>query len=114
MCIFLLRFSIARTVRYTLYIVVTLVATFGLFVFFYALLQCRPPSEYWRQAVQDNISQGSCVDPRVTISVTYAHAAVITAVDWTLAIIPIFIIWNMNMATSTKLYIGLVLGLGSM
>jgi hypothetical protein len=92
------------------------VASFGLSIFLYGILQCRPPSEFWRQTTQDNmqISHGTCVDPKTTSNIDYAHAAFFAAVDFTLAIIPLFIVWNMRVAKSTKAYVAFILGLASM
>ena len=88
-------------------------AALGVFLFFFALFQCRPVSEFWKRAVQA-MPQGTCMDTTTVVNLTYAHSAIITAVDWTLAILPIIIVWNMNMSMSTKLYIALILGLGSL
>jgi hypothetical protein len=60
------------------------------------------------------LSHGTCVDPRITSNIDYAHAAILAAVDFTLAIIPLFIVWNMHVAKSTKAYIAFILALGSM
>lgn len=112
-CIFLFRFTVKRAIRDVIYVVITVVICFSIFLFFFALFQCRPVSEYWRRAVE-LMPQGSCMDPMAAVRASYAHSAIITAVDWTLGILPIVIVWNTNQTTSTKLYIALVLGLGSL
>lgn len=113
-CVFLFRFALVRTVRKILYVVATVVTSFGISILFFVLFQCHPPSEFWRRAVQDNMSHGACLNTIIAVRLAYAHAAMLAVVDWTLALLPIAIVWNLHMTTSTKLYIALILGLGSM
>ena len=54
------------------------------------------------------------MDTSTVVAVTYAHSAVITFVDWTLAAFPIIVVWNMTINWPTKVALALVLSLGSM
>jgi hypothetical protein len=91
----------------------TVIIPFNIFIMFFIIFQCHPVSAFWERAV--NVAdQGACVSTTLNVKITYAHAAVIMVADWSLAILPITIVWNLPMSRKTKLYIEFVLGLGSM
>jgi len=50
----------------------------------------------------------------VVADMTYGHGAVSTWSDWTLGILPIFLVWNLNMNPRTKVSVALILGLGAL
>jgi hypothetical protein len=109
---FLLHFTLERVQIYILYCVIAINIAYSIFLFFFALLQCRPISEFWLRVVSP--PHGSCTDPETTIKVTYAHAAIVCVTDSTLAIIPIFIVRKMTLNFRTKCYVAVILALGSM
>ncbi|OOQ90877.1 hypothetical protein PEBR_02973 [Penicillium brasilianum] len=103
--LFLLRFTIERKYTWTLYVVLATILSYSVFLLFYALFQCRPVSAFWTNS-------GYC--NRVgTVKVTYAHSAIISASDWTLIIVPIFMVYHLNLGFRTKIYLGGILALGS-
>lgn len=112
-CKSLLRFAIIPATRIALYLVMALVISFGIFLVFFALFQCVPVSKFWTRIVEIT-PPDTCMDTNTVVAVTYAHAAVVTFVDWTLAAFPIIIVWNMTINWPTKVALALVLGLGSM
>lgn len=102
---FLLRFTIERKYTRTLYIVLAILLGYSIFLLFFALFQCKPVSAFWA-------SPGSC--NRIgTVKVTYAHSAILSASDWTLVILPIFVVYHLNLGFRIKLYVGIILTLGS-
>ncbi|KAJ6103826.1 hypothetical protein N7486_004048 [Penicillium sp. IBT 16267x] len=111
-CMSILRYAVNPAPRVTLYVVTALVISFSIFLVFFALFQCVPVSKFWTRIVEVT-PPGTCQDPHTVIAVTYAHSAVVTVVDWTLATFPIFIVWNIQISLNTKIYLALVLGLGS-
>ncbi|KAF3384512.1 hypothetical protein F1880_002587 [Penicillium rolfsii] len=66
---------------------------------------CQPVSAFWNHPESCNTSG--------TIKVTYAHSAIVSASDWALIILPIFIVYHLHLGFLTKLYVGMVLALGS-
>ena len=44
----------------------------------------------------------------------YTHGAISTWSDWTLGILPAFLVWNLNMNPRTKVSVALILGLGAL
>ncbi|CEO58634.1 hypothetical protein PMG11_03343 [Penicillium brasilianum] len=103
--LFLLRFTIERKYTWTLYVVLATVLSYSVFLLFYALFQCRPVSAFWTNS-------GYC-NRAGTVKVTYAHSAIISASDWTLIIVPIFMVYHLNLGFRTKIYLGGILALGS-
>jgi hypothetical protein len=45
---------------------------------------------------------------------TYAHGAISTWSDWTLGVLPIFLVWNLKMNPRTKVSVALILSLGAL
>jgi hypothetical protein len=48
------------------------------------------------------------------VNATYAYSAISCWVDWTLAIVPVFIVWNLQMNIRTKISVAMILALGAM
>lgn len=103
--LFLLRFTIERKYTWTLYVVLATLFSYSVFLLFFALFQCKPVSAFWNSA-------GNC-NAIGTIKVTYAHSVIISISDWTLIILPIFMVYHLNLGFLTKLYVGIILALGS-
>lgn len=103
--LFLLRFTVERKHTWTLYVVLATLFSYSVFLLFFALFQCRPVSAFWNHS-------GNC-NTIGTVKVTYAHSAIISASDWTLIVLPIFIVYHLNLGFLTKLYVGILLALGS-
>jgi hypothetical protein len=56
---------------------------------------------------------GHCVSPTVIVMSTYTHGVLSAIADWTLNTIPIFLVWNLQMNTRTKVSLALILTLGA-
>src|SRR5690242_19304935 len=97
--LFLLRITVRPIQRWIVYIVMGLTVLTGLVFFLVTLLQCTPISFFW-----DKISQtGWCVNIDVIIALTYLYSVVSVICDFTFALLPIFLVWNLNMSLNTKL-----------
>lgn len=110
--LFLLQFTCDRVQTYTIYCVNTINVIYTIFVFFFALFQCRPVSDFWSRAVR--LVHGSCIDPGIVLIVFYTHAAIICVIDLIFAIVPIFIVRILTLSYRTKCYVAAILALGSM
>ena len=108
--LFLLRFAVERTQIYIIYAALTMSIGTFIFGFFYTLFECRPISQFWEHVVNPH---GSCVSSQIEINAIYAYAAMICAVDLIYGILPIFIIWKMNLSIRTRVYLAVILALGS-
>jgi hypothetical protein len=109
---FLLQFASNKTQIYSIYGIILVNIAYSIFLFFFALFQCRPVSEFWLRVI--NTPSGSCTEPSTTIKVTYAHTAIVCISDCTLGIIPVFIARSLTLSFPTKCYVAGILALGSM
>jgi hypothetical protein len=97
------------------------ILVFGIFTIYFLFLmifQCHPISYFWMsppdpQPGYTPPAGESCVSRDIIADSTYAHGALSAAVDWTLGILPIFLVWNLNMNPRTKISVALILALGA-
>ena len=66
-------------------------------------------SYFWSKYSDGN---GVCIDEKILPASTYAHSAVSAVGDWTLGLLPIWLIWDLQMGRRTKVSVGILLGLG--
>lgn len=109
--IFLLRIAVARTHRIIIWTVVVVTEVYGFVYFLLFVLQCIPSEYFWTQYTG---GKGHCINPKVTVDATYVYSAISCWADWTLAIIPVFLVWNLQMNSRTKVVVALILALGAM
>jgi len=86
------------------------VMIFSTFYFFVVIFQCNPVDYFWTQYLG---AKGTCVSPTLVANSTYAASAVHAWADWTLGILPIFLVWNLAMTPRTKMTVALILALGA-
>ncbi|KAJ4337031.1 hypothetical protein N0V95_008447 [Ascochyta clinopodiicola] len=104
--LFLLRVTIKPLHRWIIYIAMGLTVLTGLVFFFVTLLQCAPLSYFW-----DKSQKGWCIDVDVIIALTFLYSAVSVICDFTFAILPIFLVWNLNMSVKTRIMLIPILGM---
>lgn len=109
--VMLLRLTIVTSHRIVIYVTLAIAELYGAFYFFLFVLQCRPSSYFWTQYTG---GKGTCVDAAVVVNATYAYSAITCAGDWTLAILPFFMVWKLQMNSRTKLVVALILAMGAM
>lgn len=97
---FLLRIAVAKVHVWIIRLVMISTALFGTFYFFLAIFQCRIPSEWWT-SLRPSSAPG-CLSAEVMVNATYTAGALNTFADWTLGILPIFIVWNLSMNRRLK------------
>ncbi|OCK74340.1 hypothetical protein K432DRAFT_339104 [Lepidopterella palustris CBS 459.81] len=110
-CLSLLRIVVSRSHKYIIYVVMAMTTVFTTFYFFFILFTCRPVSFFWEQV--KNPVGGSCRSPVIMTYATYAHGVVMCLGDMTLATLPIFLVWNLNMNRLTKCTVVVLLAFGS-
>jgi hypothetical protein len=108
--IFLLRICVKRSQKLVIYAVMGVVAVFSTFYFFLIVFQCTPVVYFWTQYTGDT---GTCVGVNVIPDASYAHAGVSAWADWTLGILPIFLVWDLKMNPRTKISVALILAIGA-
>ncbi|KAF4633850.1 hypothetical protein G7Y89_g4263 [Cudoniella acicularis] len=108
--IFLLRIAVARTYKIIIWAVIIVTEVYSAFFFFLFILQCRPSAYFWTQYTG---GEGTCINPKVTVDAFYAYSAISCVADWTLGVIPIFMVWNLQMNSRTKLSVAAILAVGA-
>lgn len=108
--LFLLRVTVTRIHKCIIYVAMGLTVLTGLVFFFVTLLQCSPINFFWDKSIKD----GSCVAIDVIIGLTFLYSAISVICDFTFAILPIFLIWGLNMSVRTRLLLTPILGMACM
>jgi hypothetical protein len=109
--IFLLRICVKRGQKIVIWIVMITVMIFSTFYFLLVIFQCSPVDYFWTQYAG---ATGKCVNSNVITDSTYAHSAISASADWTLGILPIFLVWDLAMNPRTKVSVAVILALGAM
>ncbi|KAL3476587.1 hypothetical protein BJX99DRAFT_258336 [Aspergillus californicus] len=111
--IFLLRIVVSTVhIRVIQAVMVLSVLVFSFF-FVVIMLQCTPISFFWMRVKLDRTIKGSCHDDN-TVVFMYTYSALVSTADLTLAILPVFIVWNLQMPRPTKVAVAAILGLGGL
>ncbi|KAI3337395.1 hypothetical protein HD806DRAFT_476563 [Xylariaceae sp. AK1471] len=110
--IFLLRICWRKWHKVTIWTVLVGCLVFNLFYVFVAAFQCRPVEYYWEQYTNTTIT-GSCLSKQLITDSTYAAVGVNAFADWVLGLIPIALVWNLDLRKRQKVSVAGILALGS-
>ncbi|KAB8226011.1 hypothetical protein BDV33DRAFT_162792 [Aspergillus novoparasiticus] len=102
-CIFLMRITVKREHIWSLYIVMIMTVIAGLVFMFLMLLQCKPLEYFWTKVAFDPNIHGQCLDMTIIIAMTYVYSAFAVICDFTVAILPIFLVRKLHMKKQTKI-----------
>jgi hypothetical protein len=109
--IFLLRIAIARTHRLILWTTLIVIEVYSLYFLLVFTFQCWPVSHFWNQF---RGGKGRCVSSDLTIISFYVYSSISCVADWIFSILPIFITWNLQMNTKSKITVGFILAFAAM
>lgn len=84
---------------------------YGVIFFFIFVLQCSPPKYFWEQYTG---GKGTCMDNAIIVKTAYAYSAISCWGDWVLAVLPVFLVWKLQMNPRTKLVVSMILAMGGM
>lgn len=70
---------------------------------FLMLLQCKPISYFWTRTTLDPIYQGHCISIDIIVTMTYVYSGLAAFCDFTVGILPIFLVRKLNMRNETRL-----------
>ncbi|KAF4980511.1 hypothetical protein FZEAL_3499 [Fusarium zealandicum] len=110
--IFLLRICVHRIQRIIIWAVTAITEVYSLFFFLLFVLQCRPTSLFWLRYTNDP-PPGSCLDASVVADAFYGYSAISCLTDWTYSILPIFLVWKLQMSTNVKVSVVVILAAGA-
>ncbi|PKX95188.1 putative integral membrane protein [Aspergillus novofumigatus IBT 16806] len=102
-CIFLRRITVKRLHIWILYCVIALTAIAGLAFMLIMLLQCKPIEYFWTRTALDPSIPGSCISIHIVIAMTYVYSAFAALCDFTVGILPIFMVRKLHMRRQTKI-----------
>lgn len=109
-----MRITVKRVHHWILYIVMFLTVASGLAFMFLMLLQCDPLQYFWTKVAFDPSIEGSCIPIQTIIDMTYVYSAFAALCDFTVGILPIFLVRKLNMHYRTKWAVAGILGMACM
>ncbi|SPN98900.1 related to integral membrane protein pth11 [Cephalotrichum gorgonifer] len=106
--IFLLRLAVQKVYRYILWASLVIITIWSLVLFFWNIFQCKPVEAQWDYAMIG----GECVSITEVVAAAYALSVMTILSDWLYALLPIPMLWKVDMTRQAKLTVILILGLG--
>lgn len=106
---FLLRLVMKPVHKYVIIVTLVVVSLYSTAYILMVIFQCTPVDHFWHE-----FGKGKCIPGKVNTYTSYAHAAIIGASDLILAIVPVFMVWNLQMNQAMKLSVGGLLSLGAL
>ncbi|KAK2006653.1 hypothetical protein LZ32DRAFT_611056 [Colletotrichum eremochloae] len=94
-----------------LLVLLALVQTVYLFI---AIFQCSPIPFYWHRYTPDSPVKGKCLSPTLAIAPSYTSIFLGVLGDWFLALLPITLVWGIQMQRKVKISVVGILAVGSM
>lgn len=106
--LFLLRIAVQRPYIWILRISMVVVAIWSVAIWIYDLFQCIPVQAQWDYTIQN----AKCVSGSSFIAAAYSISVMTILTDWLYALLPIPMIWSVQMSVQTKVTVAFVLSLG--
>ncbi|RDW64398.1 uncharacterized protein DSM5745_09809 [Aspergillus mulundensis] len=101
-CIFLMRITIKRIHIWILYSVMAMTVITGFVFMLIMLLQCTPVEYFWTRTALDPTTKGHCINHDIVIAMTYVYSVFAGTCDFTVGILPIFLVSSLQMRRKTK------------
>ncbi|RAL59006.1 hypothetical protein DID88_009035 [Monilinia fructigena] len=115
--LFYLRIIIPPWQRIVVKCTMWIVIFFGLAYFWLMVIQCWPIPFIWQRysRVPSGVltfQNGGCLPKGVVVGATYAHSIINAGTDWALALLPIVMLWNVQMPIGVKFIVGGIVACG--
>ncbi|OQE38696.1 hypothetical protein PENCOP_c008G05453 [Penicillium coprophilum] len=112
----LLRLTVSKPHKLVLWAVIGVTCTIGLVFWFMLTLQCQPVEFFWQRVrvemdPKTEVS-GTCMELDHIIAIAYVYSITATLCDLTLGLLPIALVWNLQMNLRTKSALAGILGMG--
>jgi hypothetical protein len=111
--VFLLRIAVGKLQQWAIYFTLILGTVPSIIFFFVCMFQCKPISFFWVRFV-DPTAQGSCINLHIIMMLTYVFSVIAVITDFAFTILPIFMVWKLNMKAKSKWLLAPVFLLGCM
>lgn len=105
-----MRFCRVRAHNYTIYITLAIITAYDIAYLFVCIFQCHPVPYFWTQYLGQ---PGGCFPRLVLTNLSYAAAALNSAADIVLGVLPVFLVRGLQLDLRTKFSVAGVLALGS-
>jgi hypothetical protein len=106
----LLRITVIKTHTIILYTISTLTILVGVMFILVSIFECTPVDFFWNRTTKT----GKCIAPNALVGIAYTASVVAAIADFTLGLLPCFIVWNLQMNRKTKVALAGIMGLGCM
>lgn len=103
--LFLLRVATNRIHIWIVRLVMISAAVFGFAFLFVLVFQCWPISDWWSL----DINEKHCIKPDIVVGLTYAVSGLNVIADWTLGILPAFMVKDLQMSVRQKRLVAIIL-----
>ncbi|TGO44670.1 hypothetical protein BCON_0478g00020 [Botryotinia convoluta] len=107
-CISLMRITPSLTYRKILYAIMAGSVATVLISDIVVIVTCRPMAFTWDKTIPN----GKCSSINAILILSYCFSAMNIITDWSTAIIPAFIVWNLKLSPKIKVAISILLGMG--
>ncbi|KAK1994498.1 integral membrane protein [Colletotrichum falcatum] len=105
----LLRIAVHKYHRWIIYANMVIIWMISIAFFVIMTFQCMPPSYFWRQLYGED---GSCINYNIVPDATIAHSAISAASDWCMGLLPIALLWDVQLNRRTKALVAVLLSMG--
>ncbi|PYI05520.1 putative integral membrane protein [Aspergillus sclerotiicarbonarius CBS 121057] len=102
-CIFLMRITVRRLHIWILWTVMVMTVVAGMVFMFIMLLQCKPLTYFWTRKAFSPEYTGHCMNIQIVIAMTYVYSGFAALCDFTVGILPIFLVRKLHMKQKTKM-----------
>ncbi|KAG6287377.1 hypothetical protein E4U09_006201 [Claviceps aff. purpurea] len=112
---FLLRITTQRLHSLIIYVASLCTVFAGLAFFLVTLLQCHPISHYWdkyQAEGHESDSTATCVPMNIIMALAYVYSVSSVLTDFTFAILPAFVIWNLQLEKRAKIAVVFLVSMG--
>ncbi|KAK7951134.1 uncharacterized protein PG986_006862 [Apiospora aurea] len=109
---FLLRIAVKSWHVWITRINIVVILVFNIGYFFIMVIQCTPPSFFWEGPAKVPGAHGSCINKAIVPISTIFHSVLSAISDWTLALLPIAMLWDVQINLRTKISVAMLLGTG--
>jgi hypothetical protein len=84
---------------------------FNIYYLAFTVIQCTPIDGFWRRfgGEKDVICHSD-----VAVISTFVSSGLSAVIDWIFGLLPIFVIWDLNVTKRKKIALGIIMGVGAM
>lgn len=107
-CVQLLRIASNKLCKLFLWCLIALTVLITLTAMIVGLVRCQPLAASW------DPSLGTCMDQGILVILTYVVSGMNILIDWSVAIVPVIILWDVQMHRTLKIMANLVMGIGAL